>query len=324
MRTRLTNASDFFLQVARLIRLPNLLIIALTQVLLRYCLIIPFLYPGEQFLASDTLLFYILVGITVFIAAGGYVINDYFDLRIDRINRPGKLVVGQLISSRGAIKLHMTLNILAIAAGFYVAYRINAITFGLLFPFISGLLWIYSARYKKALVWGNVIVAALSAFVILIIWLFEFFWLRLDATAFAGRLPLLKFVTDAFLAYALFAFLVTLVREIIKDMEDAEGDAEFGGKTLAVVTGHRNAGYIAAFLTLMTMLLLAWAQYILLKINLNMVFWYLAATVQIPAFYLLFGILRARQKQDYSFLSILCKLIMIAGVLSMEVIMISI
>jgi 4-hydroxybenzoate polyprenyltransferase len=289
-------------------------------VLLNYFFVQPFLYPGQPLSVVMYADFLVLVLVTVLIAAGGYVINDYFDLKIDSVNRPGKQVVNRQISNFSAIRLHMVINILAILLGFYLAWRVRSFTFGLIFPFISGLLWIYSARYKRVLFWGNFIVAALSAFVILIVLLFEFFRLRLNPEQFTDAITDLGLVASIFLAYAAFAFLVSMVREMIKDMEDTEGDAAVGCKTLPLVIGIGRTRYIVASVLLLTMLLLWYAQSILYGKGLCLLFWYFTATVQAGAVTLLVMLFRASSRKDYHFLSNLCKLVMLAGILSMALI----
>jgi len=313
----------FMKSLAQMIRLPNVLIIVLAMVLLRYCIIIPYLYPASPDPVSPLADFLLLVLVTVLMSVGGYVINDYFDVKIDAVNRPGKLVVNNLISSRTAIVVHMVLNGIAIIIGFYLSWRIEAISFGFIFPFISGLLWIYSAKYKRMLFWGNFIVAGLSAFVILIVWLFEFFWLRMNAALFAADIPDLRVVGTIFMGYAVFAFLVSMVREIIKDMEDTEGDRTVGCTTIPIVAGIMTTKYIVAAILLATMLMLVYAQVILIRLSFYMLFWYFVVTVQAGAIYLAVRLFRAGSKDDYHFLSSLCKLIMVAGILSMEVLLIS-
>jgi len=307
----------------RLVRLPNLGIIVLTQYLLRYCILAPYLDSGFTGMMSTFTDFSLLVLATLLIAAGGYVINDYFDIKIDTINRPDKVAVNRIITPRGAIKLHIILNIVAIAIGFYLAYRIRVVSFGFIFPFISGLLWIYSAKYKRVLIWGNLIVSALSSFVILIVWLFEFFWIRMSPVLFITAMPDFRWITKIFLAYALFAFFVSLFREIIKDMEDCDGDASNGCHTLPVVAGMKVSAWVVAALVLFTILLLAYGQIILFRMEMTLLFWYLMIAIQAPAIYLLYQIFRAGTKNDYANLSMLSKLIMVAGILSLEIIFIS-
>ncbi|MDP1622446.1 MAG: geranylgeranylglycerol-phosphate geranylgeranyltransferase [Bacteroidales bacterium] len=306
----------------RLIRLPNVMMIILTQALLRYCIIMPYLYPEAPDSISPLTDFLILVIVTVLIAIGGYVINDYFDVKIDSINRPEKLVVSKLISGFAAIKLHILLNSVAILLGIYLAWRIKTFSFGIVFPFISGLLWIYSAKYKRVLFWGNFIVAGLSAFVILVVLLFEFFWLRLNAVQFVNVLPDIRWVTYVCLGYAAFAFLVTMVREIIKDMEDTEGDEATGCQTIPIVLGTKYSRYIVGMLLIFTMLLLGYTQLILFRVSMLTPFWYFMV-IQSGTIYILYKLYYAREKQDFHYLSSLCKLIMVAGILSMELILIS-
>ncbi|MEI6433883.1 MAG: geranylgeranylglycerol-phosphate geranylgeranyltransferase [Bacteroidota bacterium] len=309
--------------MVQLIRLPNVIIIILTQLLLRYCIIQPFVYADEPAMLSPLPDFLILMIVTLFLAIGGYVINDYFDVKIDSVNRPEKMVVNKFITPRNAIKVHLLLNGIAVLLGFFIAYRIRAISFGFIFPFISGLLWIYSAKYKRILFWGNFIVSVLSAFVILVVWLFEFFWLHIQPEIFASVLPNMGWVSKIVAGYALFAFLTSMIREIIKDMEDYEGDKKFDCQTIPVVYGIRFSRFIVAVLLIGTMILLGWAQFILYRLEMMMALWYFSFAVQIPAFYMLFKLFRASEKQDFHLLSSLCKVIMVSGILSMEVLLIS-
>ncbi len=309
--------------LSRLIRLPNVLIVVLTMVLLRYCLLEPFLYRDLSQALSPGWLYGLLILITVLITVGGYVINDYFDVRIDRINRPDSQVVTRQVSRQGAIMTHIILNSIAIILGFFVAWRLGAASFGFVFPFISGILWLYSARYKRVMFWGNFLVALLSSFVILVAWLFEFFWLRLDPMQFATVLPAIAWVNRIILAYALFAFLTTLVREIIKDLEDTEGDRSEGCRTLPIVFGVSLTRHLVAILLFATMALLAFAQVVLFRLSMMMAFWYLVFAVQLPSLYFLARLYQANGKTDYHDLSTLCKMIMLAGILSMEIVLIS-
>ncbi len=314
---------SFFKALAQLIRLPNVLIMVFAQFMLRYCILEPYVYEGEPGLISTLPDFLILVFATMLVAVGGYVINDYFDVKTDAINRPEKLVVNKLISARGAIKVHMLLNGLAILLGFYLSYRLKALTFAFLFPFVSGLIWIYSAKYKRMAFWGNFLAACFTVFVILIVWLFEFFWLRFNAVHFVAVIPEISSVTYIFAGYALFAFLISMVREIIKDMEDTEGDKSLGFRTIPLVFGMIKTRYLVAALIVFGMALLGYVQMILFRLELRMVFWYFLVAVQMPLIYFLVKLFGARDKQDYHFLSYFCNLIMVAGILSMELLFIS-
>jgi 4-hydroxybenzoate polyprenyltransferase len=316
-------AWSFLTGISRLIRFPNLLIILLTQLLLRFTILEPFLYGDTGADPSSFMDFSILVLVTLLIASGGYVINDYFDVKIDAVNKPDKMIIDRQVSARGAIAIHLVINGIATLLGFFLAWRIHSLAFGLIFPFIAVLLWFYSASYKRTFLWGNIIVAFLTAFVILIVWLFEFFHLRLDAESFGLVVQKLKGVTRIFLAYAVFAFLVSLLREIIKDMEDWEGDEKFGCRTLPLVIGLKRSKAVVVALTLLNMALLGYGMAILCRLHFMWAFWYFLALVQIPVLYLIYSVLRAQDKNGYHFASSLTKLIMLTGLLSMQVISLS-
>lgn len=313
-------AIDFLTGISRLIRFPNLLIIILTQFLLRFAVLGPFLYGDSGLEPSSVIDFVLLVFITLLIASGGYIINDYFDVKIDSINKPDRMIIDRQVTARGAIAIHLVINGIATALGFYLAYRIHSLTFGLIFPFLAVLLWFYSATYKRTFLWGNLIVSFLSAFVILIVLLFEFFHLRLEAGSFAALVHNLAGVSRIFLAYALFAFLVSLFREIVKDMEDWEGDERYGCRTLPLVIGLQRTKIVAVGLMVVNMVLLGDGMMILYRLHFIWAFWYFLLLVQLPVIYLIYSLLNAKEKSDYRFASTLTKLIMLTGILSMQVI----
>jgi 4-hydroxybenzoate polyprenyltransferase len=314
----------YFLAIVRLIRLPNILIIILTQFLLRYGILKIFLFSGDESGMSGLPDFLLLVLITILIAIGGNIINDYFDIRIDHINKPEKLVIDKLISSKAAIILHIILTTIAVILGFFLAFRVDSLSFGFIFPSIAVLLWLYSAKYKRSFLLGNLIVAFLSALVIFIVWFFEFLSLRLNPANFSAVLSNFKTVNQFFVAYGLFAFLTTIFREIIKDVEDIDGDKEYFLRTLPITIGIRKTKNIIAALIIITILLLTYVETVVFRRDMTMVFWYLIFVVQIPFLFLVYKLLTASQKEDYHFLSNLSKLIMLAGILSMQLISISI
>jgi 4-hydroxybenzoate polyprenyltransferase len=318
--TKLLSTISAFL---RLVRVPNLAIIILTQFLLRYGIQRTFLFNGDKTMMSGLPDFLFLVGITVLVAMGGYVINDYFDVQIDAVNRPEKNEVGKRFSASVILNIYLIVTGVAVLSGFYLAFRLKSLTFGLIFPFIAGLLWFYSERYKKMVIRGNIIVAVLSAFVILIVWYFEFLHLRLDPVKFSQIILNMKDANFFFVFYALFAFLCSLFREVIKDMEDLDGDRAYGCTTIPIMIGVKRTKWIVAALVVMTVVLLGFGQATFSSRGYSLVFWYFLAVVQIPLAYLLFRIFAAKEKDDYRFLSLLCKIIMVAGLLSIQLLSIS-
>lgn len=309
--------------IARFIRLPNLVIVVLIEFLLRYGVLEPILFNGQTEFMTPLPEFIIFVVATVLLAVGGYVINDYFDLKIDRVNRPDQLVVTRLVAPRMAMKLHILFNVIAVILGFYLAWRIHSLWFGLLFPCGALFFWFYSARWKQLLIWKNLIVAFISASLILLVLLFEFFHLRLFPEYFSTVIGTLKGVFWIFFGYALFAFLVSLFREVVKDMEDLEGDQQFGTRSLPAVIGIPWSKSVVIFLILITMILLAYVQIVAWQLGNEWLFWYFLIGVQIPAVMLIAVVAKATKREGFRFASGLAKLIMFTGILSLLVIAIT-
>jgi 4-hydroxybenzoate polyprenyltransferase len=279
-----TNEINLFL---RLVRFPNLLIVVTAQYLAAIFLIGP---PSEWlYYLADLKLFLISIS-TVLIASAGYIINDYYDVKIDTINKPERIVVGKFMSRRTAMKFHSVLNILGIGFGFCVNWKVGGITL-----IISFLLWLYSVSFKKLPFIGNFLVALLTA----------------------GSLLLLIFYYNKndllIIIYALFAFFISLVREIIKDIEDMKGDIVFGCKTLPIIFGLRKTkSFLFLIILFFVISLIGLGNRIKPSILV-----YFIPFVFIPLIWLSLKLLRADSVKDFRHLSLLCKMIMLSGILSM-------
>jgi 4-hydroxybenzoate polyprenyltransferase len=246
----------------RLFRLPNILIVAATQILIRYCIISPLLGQGNMSLQLSGGLFAMLVVATVFTTAAGYVINDYFDRKIDRVNKPSAVIVGKFVYPRHAMAYHMFFSITGTILGIWVSYKAHLLFLSLIFFMVNGLLWFYSTTYKRQFLLGNFIVALLAALVPFLVLLYE---LPLLAREYGSQFaPMVKYLMIWVVGFALFAFLLNLIREFVKDAEDLEGDKVFGKRTIPVVWGILATRWISAALLLVAILLLmsAWYYYI--------------------------------------------------------------
>ena len=230
---------EFFKDIMRLVRWSNLLFLAALMWLMEKWVVTPILVKaafGEQ-LPGYVLLLIILA--TVLIAAGGYVINDYFDVKIDRINRPDEVIVTRSISKPAAMRLSMTLSGIGIACGIVVAVLLKSLTIGILFVLIPGLLWFYSSSYKRLFMVGNLIIALLAGVTPMVVALTNVAVLQLR---YETILPYTTLVHDIYAwlgGFALFAFLLTWIREIIKDLQDQMGDRELECHSMPVVWGER-------------------------------------------------------------------------------------
>lgn len=256
--------------------------------------------------------FLILIISTVCIAAGGYVINDYFDIRTDLINR-GNVIVGTKISRRKAILWHSILNFVGVAAGFYVSARAGYFWFGIVFLLITGLLYFYSASYKRQFLIGNLLVALLTALVPLMVILFEWAALYRYYSVNAIKLPDLKFLFYWAGGFSLFAFLATLIREIIKDMEDYKGDTVCGRNTIPILIGIPASKSISVILIVLTIAALCLVWYFFINDRITII--YMSVAIVIPLLYVIFRIVLSRNRKGLHIASDTMKLVMLMGIL---------
>jgi len=293
----------------RLIRWPNLLIVAASQVLIRHCVLVPLLNQVNMDPQLPERLFIILVVGTVLITAGGYAINDYFDRKLDRVNKPQSLIVGRLINPRHAMAYHLFFSVLGIIAGCWVALKSGQLYLSLVFFMVSGLLWFYSTTYKRELILGNILIALMTAMVPFLVLLFE---LPLLARHYGSDItPFTRYILIWVLGFSLFAFLLNLAREVVKDAEDFEGDQAYGKKTIPVVWGMQAARITATALVMLTvvLLILTWLFFIPDTITLI----YFIALLILPLFIVLIVLFRSETQVSWHKANILLKLIMLSG-----------
>jgi 4-hydroxybenzoate polyprenyltransferase len=293
----------------RLIRLPNLLIVAATQILIRYCIIGPLLGQGSMSLQLPGGLFAMLVVATVFTTAAGYVINDYFDRKIDRVNKPSAVIVGKFVYPRHAMAYHLFLSIAGTILGIWVSFRVHVLYLSLIFFMVNGLLWFYSTTYKRQFLLGNFMVALLAALVPFLVLLYE---LPLLAREYGSQVtPMIKYLMIWVLGFALFAFLVNLIREFVKDAEDLAGDKVFGKRTIPVAWGLPATRWISAALLLVTVILLLFAWYYYIPDGLSLV--YFIFFLVIPILVAMGILLTKNSSGSFHQASLLLKFILITG-----------
>jgi 4-hydroxybenzoate polyprenyltransferase len=288
MKTINTFTIKHFWGLLKLIRWTNLAIIFFTQyVVYAYAAKNKFIIVQSWFPPFE---FFLLTFGTFLVAAGGYVINDYYDIKIDLINKPNRIVIGRVISRRQALFFHSILNFAAIVIGFILSWHV-----ALFFAGCAFLLWLYSNLLKRLALLGNITISILTASVI---WAISLYFRENDRLIYL---------------YSVFAFCISLLREIIKDMEDTKGDAEHGCKTLPIVLGMRRTK------TILFVLLVAFAGLVCIqairseRIMQTIIYF----GMLLPLGFLAYQIQKADKQKDYANLSSYCKWIMIVGVASL-------
>jgi 4-hydroxybenzoate polyprenyltransferase len=300
----------------RLIRFPNLAFIALTQFFFYHGIIIRqrTAHPGALF-SLDNEGFQLLLVASFLIAAGGYVINDYFDINIDSINKPDRQVVERVIKRRWAMVWHVLFSFSGWLLSILLSRRLENP-----FPavFNTGaimLLWFYSTNFKRRLLIGNVVISLLTAWVVLVLYVAE--------AGITFELPSstqTSYITDIYKAAILFggfAFISSLIREAVKDLEDMKGDARYACRTMPIVWGVRSTKiFIGVWMIVLICALSSLSIYYLLHARWELAT-YLIVGVVVPASYALLRLDRASTTADYRLISQLIKLFMLAGTCSM-------
>jgi len=298
----------------KLIRWPNLFFIVLTQCLFYFCVFRSIVLEPSYY-SSDYFLFYLLSAASVFIAAAGYIINDYFDLQMDAINKPEKVVVDKIVKRRWAILWHWILSGLGIVLSVYISYKTGKWVIAGANIICVFLLWFYSTTFKKKILSGNIIIAALTAWVIVVI----YFFCGASIDVFDKQhifFDAKKFFKYTVL-YAGFAFIVSLIREVIKDLEDMKGDALYNGNTMPVVWGVPTSKVFTAVWLVVCIASLIIVQLYALQLGWWAIPVYTTLFVILPLALILKRLYKAVSPADYHQLSTGMKLVMLAGILSM-------
>ncbi|TDP02900.1 4-hydroxybenzoate polyprenyltransferase [Flavobacterium sp. 245] len=290
--------------------------LAFMQVLFRYA----FLKQQNIPLALSDWQYALLVLSTVLLAAAGYVINDIFDVATDSINKPNNVIIGKGISETRAYNIYIGLNITGVAIGFYLSNVILRPSFATIFILIASLLYFYSTSLKQIMILGNFIVALLLALSVIIIGVFDLFPAT-NAENQAQMASLFSILID----YALFAFMINFIREIVKDIEDVNGDYNQGMNTLPIAIGINRAAKIAlGFAIIPFILSLLYINTYFMENKLFIATLYGFAFVLAPLLYFIVKIFSAKSQKEFHHLSTVLKLILLFGILSILVITLNI
>jgi 4-hydroxybenzoate polyprenyltransferase len=294
----------------RLIRYQNLLMLAFMQLLFRY----GFLKWQNIPLALADWQYALLVLSTVLIAAAGYVINNIFDQNTDNDNKPNSVIVGKSISEANAYTIYVSLNSTGVAIGFYLSNVIQKPGFAAIFILIAATLYFYATSLKQMMLLGNIIVALLLSFSIIIIGIFDLF-----PVVNSENQPFMANLFSILMDYAIFAFCINFIREIVKDIEDMDGDYNQGMNTLPIFLGKSRTIKIVLGLSIISLFLL------LLYIDkylfpLLFVTLFLLVFVVAPLLFFIVKIWNAKSQKEFYNLSMLLKWILFFGIVSILII----
>lgn len=317
--------------IFRLIRWPNLIIIALTMCLMRYGIIQPILKIYHLQLIFPVIHFCLLVLSVMMIAAAGYIINDYFDVEVDEVNRPETQVIGKYFTAKSAYISYYCINAVALCISLFLCWKTDILSFFFIFPLTIGILWFYSTTYKRQLLIGNFLVSFIIAVVPLLVPMFDIppvykkfhqFFLETNQN--------LNILFVWIGVFSLFAFLLNLTREIVKDSEDFEGDIAYGRNTMPIFFGLKITKASVVFLLTIILSIVGYFYFKYLlrvvvetlengitvsKSNYDIVTGlYLFFLIAIPIITTIVMIIMAKKKRHYSIVSGILKFVMLMGI----------
>jgi len=294
------------LKYLHLIRYPNLIFIALGQIFIKYGLFQPF---GIS-ITLNAFGFFLLVLATLCIAAGGNIINDIYDVEIDRINKPEKLIIGKQVSEKIAYNLYIFLNVVGVAIGFYLSNIIGRPGFSALFIAFSALLYLYASYLKGVLLIGNLLISALVAMSLILVGLYDLMP-AITPSNQATQSTIFSIVLD----YALFALCINFIREIVKDLQDINGDKKGDLNTLPIVLGRKRTTMVVFVLGVLFVFGIIFYMYEYLYQQQLLLLYFLFAIIG-PLLYFCIKTWTAKSKRDFQILSAILKLIMLTGLCS--------
>jgi 4-hydroxybenzoate polyprenyltransferase len=296
----------------KLIRYKNLLMLALMQLLFRY----GFLNFQSIPLALNDWQYLLLVFATVMIAAGGYVINNIMDQSTDNYNKPNQVVVGKSISETNAYNVYFLVTVLGVGTGFYLSNVIAKPGFAAIFIIISATLYLYATTLKQLLLIGNFVVALLLSFSVIIIGIFDLF-----PVINPENKAVMRGLFSILLDYALFAFVINFIREIVKDMEDVNGDYKQGMNTLPIALGLSRTSKIVLALSLIPLVMVIF--YVKAYVFANDLYFatlYALIFIVAPLIYFTVKMADAKKNKDFHHLSTVLKLIILFGLFSIAIV----
>lgn len=301
--------------LARLVRLPNLAMIAFILFSIQKAVTTPILQKYGFEIAENSWHLYLLIAATVLIAAGGYIINDYFDIKIDSINRPEKVVISRSISKPTAMLMYQIISVTGVVIGLTLAHFIKSYSLAFVFLVVPGMLWFYAASYKRQFLTGNIMIAFCGALLLITVALLEIGTLEKQYSNLIFSTPLPKEIYAWTGAFAVFSFITTLIRELIKDMQDIEGDCEMECRTVPIKIGIDKTKYWVNALIFTTISLLLYALYFVIPFGESINARYIWFGLVFPLVFLGYLVQTSKTSKAFEQAATFAKYIMLVGVL---------
>ncbi len=299
----------------KLVRPVNLLVLALTLLLFRYCFIDVEAYRMYDFMPYlHTPSFYILLVTTLLIAASGYVINDIFDVDTDQVNKPDQIIVGKHIDDKKAFTFYLVLTGLGAIGSFVLVFTTQQMKISMIPLMVCVLLYLYASSLKKIAIVGNIVISICAALPIIFLALYD---LRINEFDTAVVILFTQGIGLGAVVYGLFAFLTTLVREIIKDVQDIDGDDAIDAKTFPILMGINASKILIVFFQLITLGFLLMIAYYFLASNASIAFYGVCGLLILPLLIQIGLVIWAKTAPQFKWASLAGKIHMLLGVLTM-------
>jgi len=299
----------------RLFRVVNLLIMALTMYFFKYFLFDAALAYENTIAPLNDLQFAMLVGVFVLLAAGGYAINDYYDVGMDEINKPGKTILRNKLPLSAGQTWFFILTAAGILLGCALAFLLKSTSLYFMPVFLAAMYWFYTTKYKREFLSGNLVVSFMAALNIGIIYIYYILAFR-----HVGDFPVLMFpyITRAVLIYSSFAFFITFIREVVKDVMDVEGDKEFECVNIPIKYGIKTTKIILLVLSFAFMAVLVWFAFFSMKLNKSYLFYYIIILLAPLWIFITRNLWIAKEKKDFKDIASFLKIYMVAGIVSIQ------
>lgn len=302
------------MSLLNLVRYKNLMMVLLTLVLTQYTIRTNLLNEG-----GDVQFMVVTIAI-ICITAGGYVINDIFDVNTDRINRPKTRTIGVSISKKKGFSIYFIFTGLGVFCAAYAAYMTENRTYTLFFVGPIILLYWYSKSLKRIAIIGNLAVSLLTALPIGVVSIFALNTVANTGTNLSDASPRLFDslpLVSSLGIYCLLAFCMTFIRELIKDIEDMNGDYALHMKTLPILIGTKRTKHLVLLLSSLLFVSILTLAKVVLHHGMTGLFWYTMLCVCVPFSWFIFKLYHSKKTKDFKLLSTLLKYILFFGIMSM-------